>query len=58
MNPTKGVKKMFTFKIMDLVPKKKSTVVRRVQVYSYFPCGTDEQIALRRNIRERLVVTR
>jgi hypothetical protein len=32
---------------------KKSTVVRRVQVYSYYPCRTDEQIALRRNIRER-----
>lgn len=46
MNPTKEMKmfKLFT---------KKSTVVKRVQVYSYYPMSSDAGVELRRNIRER-----
>jgi hypothetical protein len=32
---------------------KKSTVVKRVQEYSYFPLESSQQVELRRNIRER-----
>ena len=34
---------------------KKSSVVKRLEEYSYFPMMTTTQIELRRNIRERLV---
>jgi hypothetical protein len=32
---------------------KKSTVVKRVVEYSYFPIESTQQVELRRNIRER-----
>jgi len=39
--------------MFKLFTRKKSTIVARVSVYSYYPMRSDAGVELRRNIRER-----